>query len=87
MEFAYNNTKYANTGYTLFKLNYEYYLYIFYKEDVEPRSWSNTANKLTEELRNLMVLYRENLQYTQKLQKQAQNKGIKSRSYDLNKKV
>ena len=86
-EFAYNNTKNTSMGYTLFKLNYRYHRGIFYKKDVDPRSKSKAANKLIKELRNLITIYRENLQYAQKLQKQAHNKGTKPKSYALHKKI
>ena len=60
-EFAYNNTKYVSTGYTLFELNCGYHLHVSYEEDVDPRSRSKAANELTEKLRNLMAACRENL--------------------------
>ena len=66
-EFAYNNAKYASTGYMPFELNYGYHPRVSYEEDVDPRSNSKVADKLTEELRNLMAVYRENLQYAQEL--------------------
>ena len=61
VEFAYNNAKYASTGYTPFELSYGYHSSISYEEDVDPRSRSKADNKLTKELRNLIVIYRENL--------------------------
>ena len=70
-EFAYNNAKNANTGYTLFELNYGYHLRLSYKDDVKPRSQSKSADKLAAELRELMIVCQENLHYTQKYQKQA----------------
>ena len=60
-EFAYNNAKHASTGYMPFELNCGYYPRDSYEEDINPHSRSKTANKLTEELRNLMATYRENL--------------------------
>ncbi len=68
-EFAYNNAKNASTGHMLFKLNYGFYLRAFYKEDVDPRSQSKSADKLVTELRELMAVCKENLQYAQELQK------------------
>ena len=35
-EFAYNNAKYASTGYRTFELNCGYYLRVSYKKDVDP---------------------------------------------------
>ena len=61
VEFAYNNAKHANMGYTPFELNCEYYLHISYKENIDPYSRSKAANELTKELRNLMIACRENL--------------------------
>ena len=86
-EFAYNNAKYASTGYTPFELNCGYYSHISYKEDVDPCSRSKAADELTEELRNLIVAYRENLQHAQELQKRAHDKRTKPRSYARSKKV
>ena len=54
-EFAYNNAKNASTGYTPFELNCGYHLWVSYKEDLNLRSQSKTAEKLSSELRNLMV--------------------------------
>ena len=36
VKFAYNNTKNINTSYIIFKLNYKYYFYIFYKKILIP---------------------------------------------------
>ena len=35
-EFTYNNTKNINISHVLFKFNYRYYLYIFYKKNFNP---------------------------------------------------
>ena len=86
-EFAYNNAKHASMRYTFFELNCEYHPRVSYKEDINPRSRSKAANKLTEELRNLMAACREKLQYAQELQKRAYNKRTKPRSYAPNKKI
>ena len=64
-EFAYKNAKYACMGYTSFDLNCRYYLRVSYEEDVDPRFWSEADNELTKEFRNLMAVYKENLQYAQ----------------------
>ena len=53
-EFAYNNAKNASAGHTLFELNYGYHPRVSFKEDVNPRSKSRSANKLVEELKKLM---------------------------------
>ena len=86
-EFAYNNAKHASTGYTPFKLNCGYHPRFSYEKDVEPRSRSKVADKLTEELRNLMAAYKENLQHAQELQKRAHNKGNKPKNYAPSEKV
>ena len=86
-EFAYNNAKHASIGYTPFELNCGYQLRVSYEEDVDPCSKSKAANVLTKKLRNLITTCRENLQHTQKLQKQAHDKRTKPRSYAPSKKL
>ena len=86
-KFVYNNAKHASIRYTLFKLNCGYNLRISYKEDINPRSRSKAADKLTKKLENLMVTCRENLQYIQKMQKRAHNKEIKPRNYFPSEKI
>ena len=80
-EFAYNNAKNASTGHTLFELNCGYHFRMSYKDDVDPRSQSKSADKLVAELRELMIVCRENLHHAQEFQKRAHNKGVKPRSY------
>ncbi len=53
-EFAYNDAKNASIGHTPFKLNYGYHSSVFFKEDINPRSRSRSANKLAEDLRELI---------------------------------
>ena len=60
-EFAYNNAKNASTGQTLFELNCGYHLKVSFKEDVDPYLRSCSANKLAEELRELMEVCCQNL--------------------------
>ena len=55
-EFTYNNAKNASTGYILFELNCEYHLWVFYKEDLDPRSKSKTVEKLSSKFQNLMAV-------------------------------
>ena len=86
-EFAYNNSKNASTGHTHFELNYSYHPRMLYEEKVNPRSQFKSADKLLAELRELMIVYQENLHHAQELQKQAHNKGVKPRSYAPNEKV
>ena len=73
--------------YMSFELNCGYHPRVSYEEDINLHSRSKAANELTEELRNLIAAYREKLQHAQELQKRAQGKGIKPRSYAPSKKV
>ena len=80
-EFAYNNAKNASTGFTPFELNCGYHPRVSYKENLNSRSKSKTAEELSSELRNLMAACQQNLHHAQKLQKQAHDKGVKPQSY------
>ena len=86
-EFAYNNAKNANIGHTLFQLNCGYHPRVFFKEYIDLHLRSCSTNKLTEELKELIKVYCQNLLHIQELQKRAHDKGVKSRSYALGKKV
>ena len=87
VEFTYNNAKNASIGHTLFELNCRYYPRVFFKEDVDPRSRSCSANELAEELKELIEVCYQNLLYAWDLQKRAHNKKVKSRSYASGEKV
>ena len=50
IEFAYNNAKNASTGHISFELNCGYHPRMSYKEDVNPRSKSKSADELSAEL-------------------------------------
>ena len=80
-EFAYNNAKNTSTGYTPFELNCGFHPRVSYKEDVDPRSRSKTADQLATELQTLMSVCRENLQHAQELQKRYHDKYAKLKSY------
>ena len=80
-EFAYNNTKNASTCHNLFEFNCGYYPQVSFKEDIYPHSRSHSANKRAKELKKLIEVCYQNLFHTQKLQKNAHDKGIKSCSY------
>ena len=80
-EFTYNNAKNASTGYTPFELNCGYHLRMSYKEEVDSHSKSKSGDDLSTELRELMIVCRENLHHAQELHKQAYDKGVKPRSY------
>ena len=71
----------------LFKLNYVYYRWRSYKDDVNLCSKFKSANKLLAELKELIIICRKNLYYTQKFQKKAYNKGVKLKSYISSNKV
>ena len=86
-EFAYNNTKNASTGHTLFKLNCDYYSRVFFKDNVDFRLKSRFANKLAEKLKKLMEVCYQNLLYVQELQKKAHDQGVKSSCYAPGKKI
>ena len=49
-EFVYNNAKNATTSHTLFELNCGYHPCVCYEKDLDPRSKSKTAEKLSSEL-------------------------------------
>ena len=66
-EFAYNNTKNANIGYTAFELNYRYHFWMFYKKNIDFYSKFKSANKLSTKPRELMIIFKKNLYYAQKL--------------------
>ena len=55
-EFAYNNAKNASTCHTPFELNYGYHPWMSYEDDVNPCSKSKSADKLSAELRELMIV-------------------------------
>ena len=60
-EFAYNNAKNASTSHMPFELNCGYHPQISYNEDVDPHSQSKLADELSAKLRELMIIYQENL--------------------------
>ena len=86
-KFTYNNAKNVSTGHIPFKLNCSYHSRVFFKEDIDPRSISCSANKLVEKLRELIKVYYQNLFHAQELQKRAHDKEVKICSYVLGKKV
>ena len=70
-----------------FELNYGYHFRLSYKEDIDFYSKSKSVDKLLVKLQELMTVYLKNLNYAQKLQKQAHNKSVKPRSYASGNKV
>ncbi len=55
-KFTYNNTKNLSTDHIFFELNYGYYLHVSYEEDVDLKSKSKLAEKLSTELRKQMTI-------------------------------
>ncbi len=86
-EFAYNNAKNASISHTSFELNGGYHPRVSFEEDVDPCLRSRSANKLAEELRELMKVCCQNLLHAQELQKRVHDKGVKSHSYAPSEKV
>ena len=86
-EFVYNNAKNASIGHTPFELNYGYHPRVSYKEDVDPRSQSKSADELSAELRELMIVCQKNLYHAQELQKQVHDKEVKPQTYSPIEKV
>ncbi len=66
-EFTYNNAKNASTSYTPFKFNCGYRLRILFEDKNNPHSRSCSANKLAEELRELIEICYQNLFHVQEL--------------------
>ena len=60
---------------------------MLYKDDANSYSKLKSVDKLSAEVKKLMIVYHENLYHAQKLQKQAYNKGVKPKSYTLGNKV
>ncbi len=65
--YTYNNAKNTSTGHTSFKLNCDYHFRVSFEEDVDPCLRSRSANKLAEELRELLEVCCQNLLHTQEL--------------------
>lgn len=63
-EFAYNNMKNVSISYILFELNYDYHPYISYKKNIDLCSKFKLTDDLANNLRQFMIIYWENLQYT-----------------------
>ncbi len=61
VEFTYNNAKNASTGHTPFELNCGCHPRVSFEEDVDSRSRSRSANKVAEELSEVMEVCCQNL--------------------------
>ena len=86
-QFTYNNAKNASIGHMPFELNCNYHPQILYKEKVDSCSKSEITDKLAIELRELLIIFWENLHHTQELQQRAYDRKVKPRSYASNNKV
>lgn len=86
-KFVDNNSKNANIGYMFFELYCNYYLCVFFQDEVDLHSKSQSTNKQIKQLRQLISICQQNLLHAQKLYKKAYNKMVKLRSYTPGKKV
>ena len=80
-KFAYNNVKNSSIGHTSFKLNWGYHPCDFFEKNTNLCFKSKSTDELSAELWDLMTVCRKNFYHAQKLQKQAHDKGVKSRNY------
>ena len=66
-EFVYNNTKNTSTSHMLFELNCGYQARMLYKKKADSRFKSKSAQELSAKLRELIIVYQENLYHAQEL--------------------
>lgn len=64
VKFAYNNTMNISTSYMLFEMNCGYHSHISFEDDVNLYLKFHLADKLANELRNLISISQQNLLYT-----------------------
>ena len=86
-KFSYNNAKKTIISHKPFELNRGFHPQASYEEDVDLLSKWKAADELATKLMELTTVCRENLQYTQKLQKRYHNKHAKPRRYAPGEKV
>ena len=67
-EFTYNNAKNVSFGYTPFELNSGYHSWMSYKDNIDSYFKLKSADNLSAELKELMIVYRENLYHAQEIQ-------------------
>ena len=60
---------------------------MLYKKEVDSRSKSKSADELSIELRELIIVYWKNFYHAWKLQKRAYDKGVKPWNYTLGNKI
>ena len=86
-KFAYNNAKNASINHIPFKLNCGYHLCIFYKEDINSCSKSKSADKLSGNLKRLIIVYQKKFYYAKKLKNRAHKQDFKPWSYSSSNKI
>lgn len=63
VKYIYNNIKNANIDHILFELNCKYYSYVFLQKNTNSSSKFGLAIELTKQLRNLLLIYQQNIIY------------------------
>lgn len=86
-KFAYNNAKNTSISHTSFKYNCNYHPRNFFEDQANLYSKFYSAKQLAKKLQDPMSICQQNLLYAHQLQKQANDKGVKSRSYAPGKKI
>lgn len=82
-KFKYNNSKNASFNYILSKLNCGYYLWKFYKKNVDFYFKFKLVYKLLAKSRKLIIVCQKNFYHTKKIQKQVYNNCIRSKNFLL----
>ena len=80
-KFVYSIAKNACISYMSFELNCSYHFCVSFEKDSNFCFQSKKTKALFSKLKELMTVCQENLYYTQKLLKQAYNKGVMSKNY------
>ena len=86
-ELAYNNSKNASIGHTLFELNCGYYPRVSFKDKCDTCFKSSSAKGVAVKLKELMNVSHQNFLYVQDLQKRASDERVNLRSYTPGEKV
>lgn len=86
-EFIYNNAKNVIIWLIFFELNYKYHLCILFKKNINLCLKSKLINKLANKLKNLIIVYKKNFNYTKQFLKQTHNKDVKHKIYSLSDKI
>ena len=67
IKIIYNNSKNNYIRYISFKLNFRYYFYIFYKNNIKFYSKYKQINKSILKYKNLIIIYKKKHYYMYKL--------------------